>query len=142
MENMLPINIYAVLVAALTAFVLGFLFHGPLFGKLWMKLADIHPTGDEKLSDMLPQLFWNFVVQFVTAFVLAGSLWLAFSSPLMGPPTWYRGAICGVWLWLGFLVTSSSIEVIWMGRSMKLWLFEAACSLVVMATMGAILASW
>jgi GTP-binding protein len=39
-------------------------------------------------------------------------------------------------VWLGFLVTSSSIEVIWMGRKAKLWLFESACSLVVMFVDG------
>ena len=139
---MLQINLISVLIAATVAFILGFLFHGPLFGKLWMKLANIHPTGNEKLSDMVPQMLWNFLVNFVTAFVVAGTFWLVFSSPIMGEITWYKGAICGIWLWLGFLVTSSSIEVIWMGRTLKLWLFETACSFVIMATMGAIIASW
>jgi hypothetical protein len=139
---MSSINLLSVFVAALTAFVFGFLFHGPLFGKLWMKLANIHPTGKEKLSDMIPQLIWNFIVNLVTAFVMGGILWAVFQSPSMGDKTWYRGAIMGVWLWLGFLVTSSSIEVIWMGRSLKLWLFETGCSLVIMASMGAILAGW
>lgn len=139
---MLPIDLVAVGVAALVAFILGFLFHGPLLGKLWMKLADIHPTGNEKLSDMVPQMLWNLLANFVTAFVLAGVLWIAFSSPLMGEITWYKGAISAAWLWLGFLVTSSSVEVIWMGRSVKLWLFEAGCSLVTMLVMGAIIACW
>jgi hypothetical protein len=48
----------------------------------------------------------------------------------------------GAGLWLGFLVTSSSIEVIWMGRTVKLWLFEAMCSLIITVTMGAIIAGW
>jgi hypothetical protein len=139
---MAPINLLSVFVAALVAFILGFLFHGPVSGKLWMKLANIHPTGKEKLSDMVPQMIWNYVVNFVTAFVMAGIFWIAFSSPIMGEATWFRGAIMGAWLWLGFLVTSSAIEVIWMGRSYKLWLFEAGCSLVVTMTMGAILAGW
>lgn len=139
---MLPINLISVFVAALAAFVLGFLFHGPVSGKLWMKLANIHPTGNEKFSDMVPQLIWNFIVNVLTAFVMAGTFWLVFSSPLMGTATWFRGAILGAWLWLGFLVPSSSIEVIWMGRSFKLWLFEAVCSLIVMAVMGAIIAGW
>jgi hypothetical protein len=139
---MLSINLISIVVAAVVAFVLGFLFHGPIFGTLWMKLANIHPTGKEKLSDMIPQMIWNFVANLVTAFVMALIFWLVFSSPLMGSATWYRGAIIGAWLWLGFLVTSSSIEVIWMGRNYKLWLFEAVCSLVVTSTMGAILAGW
>lgn len=139
---MIPINLLSVFVAALVAFIIGFLFHGPLFGKLWMRLANIHPTGNEKLSDMIPQMLWNFLSNFVTAFVMAGILWMASTSPVIGTLTWSKGVIVGVWLWLGFLVTSSSIEVIWMGRSTKLWLFEAASSLFVMVAMGAILVAW
>lgn len=139
---MFSISLVAVVVAAISAFILGFLFHGPISGKLWMKLADIHPTGNEKLSDMIPQMAWNFFVNLVTAFVLAGALWIAFSSSVVGPALWYKGSIIGAWIWLGFLVTSSSIDVIWMGRSIKLWLFEAVCSLIIMSVMGAILAAW
>ena len=139
---MLPINYISVFVAAIIAFVLGFLFHGPVSGKLWIKLADIHPTGNEKFSDMYGQMFRNLVVNLITACVMAMIFALVFTSSLMGPATWFRGVIMGTWLWLGFLATSSYIDVIWMGRSWKLWLFEAVCSLITMATMGAIIASW
>lgn len=139
---MLSINFVAVLVAAVVAFILGFLFHGPISGKLWMKLANITPTGNEKFKDMIPQMVWNLVVNIITASVMAMIFVLVFSSPLMGPATWYRGAMVGIWFWLGFLVTSSSIDVIWMGKSWKLWLFEAVCSLIVTGVMGAILAAW
>jgi len=135
-------NILAILIAALACFVLGFLFHGPLFGKLWMKLANVTPTGNEKLSDMTGQMVWNYVVNVLMAFVLAGALWIAASSPLIGGLTWYKGAIIGAWLWLGFIAPSSSIEVIWMKRSFKLWLFEAVASLICTGVMGIILAVW
>jgi hypothetical protein len=136
------INLLSVLVAAISAFVLGFLFHGPISGKLWMKLANIHPTGNEKLSDMVPQMLWNFLVNLVTAFVTAIIILFVSTSSFAGPVTWLCGASVGALLWLGFLVTSSSIEVIWMGRSVKLWLFEAVCSLITMIVMGAIIAAW
>lgn len=139
---MTSINLISVVVAAAVAFILGFLFHGPVTGKLWMKLANVRPTGKEKMSDMYGKMFWNFVVNLVTAFVMALIFSLVFTSSLMGSATWFRGAIMGFWLWLGFLATSSSIEVIWMGRNYKLWLFEAACSLINMAVMGAIIAGW
>lgn len=138
---MLSIQPLAVILAALAAFILGFLFHGPIAGKLWMKLADIHPTGEEKMSDIYGQLFWNFVVNLVTASVMALIFALVFTSSLMGEATWYRGAIMGAWLWLGFVVTTSSMEVIWMGRKASLWIFELVCSLVVMSAMGAIIGS-
>lgn len=138
---MLPINLAGVLVAAVAAFILGFLFHGPVSGKLWMKLADIHPTGNEKFKDMVPQMIWNLVVNLVTAYVLAVVYLFASTSPFGTDGIW-GGIICGLWVWIGFLVTSTSIEVIWMKRSAKLWLFESGCSLIVMAAMGAIIAIW
>ncbi|MEI8130528.1 MAG: DUF1761 domain-containing protein [bacterium] len=139
---MISINIVAVVVSAVVAFVLGFLFHGPLLGKLWMKLANIHPTGNEKLSDMVPQMVGNIVSNIVTAFVLAIMYRFVATSPLSGGPGAWTGVVSALWVWIGFLVTSSSIEVLWMGRSVKLWLFEVGCSLVVMVTMGAIIGSW
>jgi hypothetical protein len=139
---MIPINIPAVSVAAVSAFVIGFLFHGPVAGKLWMKLANIHPTGNEKFKDMIPQMLWNLLVQFITAFVLAAIILFASTSPYLSGNQFWKGVILAIWLWLGFLVTSSSIEVIWMGRNYKLWLFEVVSSFVVMVTMGAIIAGW
>jgi hypothetical protein len=139
---MLPINLTAVIVAAVTAFVLGFLFHGPLLGKLWMKLANIHMTGNEKFKDMIPQMSWNLLSNFVTAYVLAIIYLFASASPFLGGTGARAGIICAVLVWFGFLVTSTSIEVIWMGKKTSLWLFECACSLIVMIAMGAIIASW
>jgi hypothetical protein len=91
---------------------------------------------------MIPKLLWNLLVQFVTAFVLAVIFLFASASTYIGGMGILGGVILAVWLWLGFLVTSSSIEVIWMGRNYKLWLFEVVCSLIVMVTMGAIIAAW
>ncbi len=139
---MISINIFAVLVSAVVAFVLGFMFHGPLLGKLWMKLANIHPTGNEKLSDMIPQMVGNLVSNIVTALVLAVIYRFVSTSPLSGGLGVWTGIMTAVLVWVGFLVPSSSIEVLWMGRSIRLWLFEAGCSLVVMVAMGAIIGSW
>lgn len=139
---MLPINLWSVLVAAIAAFIIGFLFHGPLFGKLWMRLADIHPTGNEKFSDMVPQMLWNLLVNIVTAYVLAAVYLFASTSPFMGGVGAWNGIVCAFWVWLGFIVTSTSIDVIWMGKSSKLWLFECVSSLVSICAMGAIIAKW
>lgn len=136
-----PINLVAVLVAALANFVIGFMFHGPLFGKLWMRLANIHPTGNEKFSDMIPQMVKNLLANIVCAYVLAVFIYVTAS---------YYGNVGNVvggmgiafWAWLGFLVTSSSMDIIWMGKSKKLWLFEIVASLASFLAMGAIIAAW
>lgn len=139
---MVSINYLAVIVAAVAAFIIGFLFHGPLLGKVWMRLANIHPTGKEKMSDMYGQMIWNFIVNLVTAYALAVVYLFAATSSLMGGPSLWTGLVCAFVVWLGFLSTSSLIEVIWMGKSLKLWLFEFGSSFVVMLVMGAIIALW
>jgi hypothetical protein len=55
--NFLYMSILTIVLAALATFVIGFLFHGPFFGKIWMRLANIHPTGNEKFADMVPQIY-------------------------------------------------------------------------------------
>jgi hypothetical protein len=134
------INFIAVIVAAVAAFVIGFLFHGPVLGKLWMRLANIKMTGNEKLSDMYGKMVSNFAVNLVTAGALAVVYALASTSPFISGSAIWNGIIIAFVVWLGFLVTSTSIEVVWMGKSFKLWLYESGCSFVVMLAMGAIIA--
>jgi len=139
---MLHINFIAVIVAAVAAFIIGFLLHGPVLGKLWMRLSNIQMTGNEKLSDMYGKMIWNFVVNVVTALALAVVYALTASSPFLTGSAVLNGIIIALVVWLGFLVTSTSIEVVWMGKSFKLWLYEAGCSFVVMFAMGAIIAAF
>jgi len=138
---MLNVSLLAVLVAAVSNFMIGFLLHGPILGKMWMKLANIQPTGEEKFSDMRPQLVKNFLVHLIFAYVFAIMYLFASTSPAMGGGV-LNGIKVAVLVWLGFICTTTSIEVIWMGRSYKLWLYEVFCSLVTCVAMGAIIAAW
>lgn len=136
---MLPIDYLAVFVAAVAAFVIGFLLHGPIAGKLWMRLANVHMTGNEKMSDMYGKMLWNFLANVITAYALAiVYLFVSTSSFGSGPSIW-SGIFSGFLVWFGFLATATSIDVIWMGKSSKLWLFELCSSLIVMVAMGAII---
>lgn len=139
---MFPLNYAAIVVAGLANFFIGFMFHGPLFGKLWMKLAKVTPTGNEKFKDMIPQMLKNLLVNILFAYVLAVVYLFATTSPLMGGSGALNGMMCAFWIWFGFVFTTTSIEVIWMGRSPKLWYFELASSLVSTLAMGAIIGAW
>ena len=139
---MLPINFLAVLVATVVAFILGFLAHGPIAGKLWMKLANIVPTGKEKFSDMVPQMLGNLFTNFITATALSVVYLLASTSSRVHISGAVGGILCASLVWIVFLVPSSAIEVFWMGRKTKHWLFEVVCSFFVMAVMGAIIGAW
>ncbi len=139
---MLAINFLAVIVAAAASFVIGFLLHGPVSGKLWMRLANIQPTGNEKMSDMYGKMFWNFVVNLVTAYGIALLYLLSSASPLMSGSAVWNGIVCALIAWFAFVATSTSIEVIWMEKSFKLWLFEFFASLIAMSVIGAIIGAW
>ena len=139
---MIHINILAVLVAAVAAFFIGFMFHGPLLGKVWMRLAKITPTGKEKLSDMTGQIFANFFSNFVSAYILAIIYLFARGSGVIGGSELWIGLISGFLVWLGFVATSTATDVIWMGKSRDLWLFECGSNLVIMLAMGAIISIW
>jgi uncharacterized membrane protein YwzB len=138
---MLPINISIVLLAAVANFIIGFLFHGPLFGKIWMRLANITPTGKEKFSDMVPQMIKNLLINILFAYVLSMFIYTT-SGYYNNTGNVLGGMGIAFWVWLGFIFTGSSMDVIWMGKSVKLWCFELCASLVSMLAMGAILAFW
>lgn len=139
---MLAINFWAVIVAAVAAFVIGFLMHGPIAGKLWMRLANIVPTGNEKLSDMYGQMIKNFIVNIIMSIALALVILFAGTSGLLSGPAVCVGLLSAFIVWIGFIATATSIDVIWMGKSAKLWLFEAGSSLITLLAMGAIIGAW
>ena len=65
-------HILSILLAIVASFVVGFAWHGPLFGKQWMKYNKMTPPkkGEMKFSMMLPGLSANFVLVIVQSAVL------------------------------------------------------------------------
>ena len=135
-------NILPILVSAIACFIIGFLFHGPLFGKTWMRLAKVTMPENPNFKEMLAPMFWNFVTNIVCASVLSMMIWIAAYSAIMGPMTWYKGMIIGGWLWLGFTAMWTAMDVLWMKKSWKLWLFDSISFLVSIMAMCAILGAW
>lgn len=137
-------NILAVLVAAAAMFVIGFLWHGPLFGKTWMRLAGVAmPDPQPTFSSMVPQMIWNYIANVVIAGVFAAMV--SFIGSLVPDPSffdWSRGSIFAGWIWFGFVMPISSYGVIWMKQSKKLWLFELSSQLASFLAMGAIIGAW
>ena len=137
---MLSINFIAILVASVVAFIVGFLMHGPFFGKLWMRLANIVPTGNEKMSDMYPQMILNLVANIVCATALSVVYEFAKASNYMNSSAMCVAITCAVLVWVGFNVTATSMDVIWMKGNKKLWIFEIISSLITFVAMGVVIA--
>ncbi|HYU64967.1 MAG TPA: DUF1761 domain-containing protein, partial [Candidatus Paceibacterota bacterium] len=64
------LNYWAILVAAVAQMVIGALWYGPLFGKMWMHLT--HRTMDDMKGQSAGSAYaMGFVVALVSAYVLA-----------------------------------------------------------------------
>lgn len=123
--------------AAAVYFIIGFLAHGPVLGKLWMKLANIKPTGKEKMSDMYGQMFWNLVSNLVLATVMA-KLMLLIDLSGFAINEWCTAWGAAMMIWVIGL-TMTAMEPIWMGRKLSLWIFESLVTLVSLLAMATVL---
>lgn len=137
-----PINYVAVLVAAAAAMVLGFLWYGPLFGKLWMSLSGISAStlDAQKKKGMGSKYLVMIVGTLVMSYVLAHAL--VFASAYLKVVGVSAGLMAGFWNWLGFIGPVTLGSVLWEGKSWKLWGLHNAYQLLSLLVMGVVLALW
>jgi uncharacterized protein DUF1761 len=94
---MLKINYWAIVVAAVVAFVMGALWYSPLlFGKAYMEVRGMNPAA---MADMKPQggeILGELVKNLVVAYVLAHFV------AHLGVVGWKGAVQLGLWVWVGF----------------------------------------
>lgn len=132
------VNYVAVVVGAITAFLIGMVWYSPmLFGNTWMKLSGMN---DKKIKagkhKVMMSMAGGLATALLTSFVLAHFVDYAGATTVLG------GAMAGFWAWLGFVVTTQVGGVLWEGKPFKLFLLNAAQSLVALAVIGVINAVW
>lgn len=139
---MLPdVNIISVFVAALAAFFIGFMWHGPVLGKQWMKLmkmttADME-AGKKEMEGKMPfYMITAFLQQVVTAYVMA------MFAIVFGVSDVATAVILGFLVWLGFIATTLLNGVLWEKRTMSLYLFNIAYHLVSLVVISLIVSLW
>ena len=130
-----------IVVAALAAFVFGFLVHGPLFGKQWMALMKITPEQMEKgrkdMEKKMPlYMLAAFGQQLVVAAVTSHLAYNLYVVDVLG------AVMLGFLLWLGYVATVLLNGVLWEGRTKELYAFNVAyqlASLVIVAVIVTVL---
>ena len=137
-----PVNLLAVLVAALASMVLGFLWYGPLFGKPWMALMGFSKDSMDKAK--AKGMTMNYVLMAVGSLVMAYVLShvTSFAMAYMQVSGYMAGLSSGFWTWLGFIAPVVMGAQLWEGKPWKLYPITAGYYLVSLMIMGAILASW
>ncbi len=129
------INYLAIVVATVASMFIGYVYYAkPVMGKAWMAL--IGKTEEELKSGAGPAMVWMLILAFVEAYILAHFV------DYTGATTWAKGAVAGIWLWLGFIVPSMGSENIFSRRPKKLLFLQLGYHLISIVVMGAILAVW
>lgn len=138
------VNWFAVVVASLAHFMVGFVWYSFLFMKPWMKEMGYDKMSkkerDKGKKQMPRSMAINFAALLVTAYVLSHVI--QFSSAFYKVSGITAGLQSGFWIWLGFLATTALNGVAWEGRSWKLYAINVSAQLVGLLLMGSILAVW
>ena len=127
-------NYLAVLAAAIANMVIGMLWYGPLFGKLWQKLAGITGKDMKKMKLKPAQAM---LIGFLTALVL--SFVLSRFTGMMGTADFMTAFAAAFWIWLGFYATTQMGPVLWEGKPFRLYVLNTTYSLVSLTVMSWIL---
>lgn len=129
------LNIWAVLVAALSTFLIGGLWYSPaVFGKAWMRENGFT---QEKLREN-----GNMVKIFGLAFVLGLIAAINLSLFMDENVTISQGALYGFHAGFGFVGTFIGTHYLFERKSFTLYLINAGYSVVALTVMGIILAAW
>ena len=135
------LNLLAVLVAAISTMVVGFLWYSPiLFAKPWMREMGYDPDDKAKTKEMQksagPAYLGSFIASLVSAFILALFFhWLHVKSLNLG-------LLVAFHVWLGFVATVQLSGVLFMKQSLKLFAMNTGYQLACYLSMGAILTVW
>jgi hypothetical protein len=128
------LNIWAVLMAAISTFLIGGLWYSPaLFGKAWMR-----ENGFTEESLKGGNMVRIFGLAFVLGVIAAVNLAM-FMGPESDPA---MGALWGFLAGFGWVATFVGTHYLFERRSLTLFLINAGYSVVALTVMGVILAAW
>ncbi len=139
--HMHDLNWLAILVAAISTMIAGFLWYSPLlFAKAWTKEMGYDINDKAKMEEMRksagPAYGGSFVASLISAFTLALILHGLRAESL------HFGLMASFHIWLGFVATVQFTGALFMKQSMKLFAINTGYQLVCYLVMGAILTSW
>ena len=127
------LNLFAILVAALTSFVIGGLWYSPiLFGKAWMEENGF--AEDDKPGNMGMIFGTTFVLSLIISFNLAAFLG--------SEATFTWGLTAGALAGIGWVAAAIGILYLFERKSMRLFLINAGYHAVTFTIMGGILGLW
>lgn len=142
----LILNWGAIASAAFAAFVIGWIWYGPLFGAPWAKALGLKMNKKPELGFMVKAMGLHLLGAVVTSYVLAHT------SQVWRPSVWgypgqdgsaaAYGCMAAFFTWIGFYVPNQSGQCTWGGKPWKLFFINAGHDLTILLVMAQILAHW
>ena len=135
---MVHVNYWAVLVAAIVVFVLGWLWYSPLlFFRPWMRARGLDPAAAMAGAKMPAG---KLVIELVRCLVLAYII--AHFVAALGISNWLIAAHFGLLLWVAFPVVLLTGSVIWENTPVKVAAIHAGDWLVKLLVIPIIVSLW
>jgi len=112
----MDVNLWAVLICGVVSLVLGSIWYGAMFGKLWMRLCGMDMNMDaaarkEAQKKAMPLYFVQLVLSLFQAWVL--SLYITGAIDEM------TGVSNAFWIWAAFVMPTIAGSVMWAGETNK-----------------------
>ncbi len=127
------INWLSVIVAAISSFVVGGLWYGPLFGRAWMDAFGF--TEDQLARRNMPMVFG---LSLLLALVASINLEMFIGAQA----TFSFGLFAGFAAGLGWVAAFLGILYLFEMRSLKIFCINGGYCVVALTIMGAILGAW
>src|ERR1044072_4342908 len=100
---MLNINYWAILACGVASMVIGSIWYGPLFGKIWIQLMGF--TKEQMESAKKSGMAMQYAMAFASSIVMAYVLDLAMNFLRYFAAAGIQGALLAAfWAWIGFVV--------------------------------------
>lgn len=132
--DIFTLNIWAVVAATLSTFLVGWIWYGPLFGKTWMTALGIT---EEQIQQGNPAKIFGlaFIFELIIAFTLA----IFLNDPAIGNG---EGAFYGFLAGFGWVFFALAVNGLYEQRSWKYTLINGGYWTVAFTVMGLILGAW
>ena len=127
------VHLHAILVAAVSGFLIGGLWYGPLFGKAWQAARGL--SDDAMKNANMPMIFGlTFVLNLFSAFILDHTL------STYGAPGLNLSVMISSGVALGFIVPAIGVNYLFSRQSLRLFMIDAGYWLVIYSVMGVVFA--
>lgn len=133
------INYLAVIAATLSSMLVGSIWYTPkVFGNYWMAKSGVTPSGNSK--DAIKPIVITLLVSFVTAWVLAGAIYISFE--FYGGSFLVNALVTAIILWAGLTAARFITHDAFDGRPTGLTVLNVAHEFVTLVVMALIIGVW